>query len=882
MAHAQHARFDEHVAIVVGEAVERGFDPLEILTRHGSAARRRDGAIRLGQGVVGAVLEDRFAPHVAFGLVPVSIAVDHLVERGLVEPALERRFAAILEAVEIAEHFPTHGLHEVRTRLPRPHGWPRLQPHERSQPREVLLQQGFDGGRVTGAGAGDQVTGIDGLAHVRMIRAPTRSRVASPPSAVSHRRMSATPPAPLRSAPAHIHRTVAATVLSGLLVAQDPADFQAKVEADGGFSPNRDALVDENGESWLRLRVVDAMTGEPLRSAEVLLIAESAAPITGEFHYAMRADADSYGFVEVRVDAGAEDYAPWSWAVVRAEGYSPIMRMRTFDSSIVRLVPAMPLRLQIRDWRDRPVPGVLVGHCKGCGHTPDLASGTTGPDGTVTLPSIDTWRGIHDNYVVHPDLQLGYDGNRWRVGSDPLVLLVGAGVVHRGRVVDHKGKPVGGAAVGMSTVHRGPWTKTLGDGSFELCGLDGPTDLYVQHEGRRYLFEERGTTGLRLELPKLPKKAPDHPDHVFHVELSETEREAQKVQRDQRLRLHEQREAQWPRVHVRVAGQWPENGSVELQMRRRSIDLDSAIARGETVGLPDEECYFVLRGPYGAEQFVPLDREQAIRDGAVRLQWFAPTMVEGQVLDAGGEPARFEAAIAYSCDEEVSEDQFRTFEGGLALPTFFSGPFWLVVRDRRSRAQRILPVDLPERSEDAFVDVGTVELVHEPPHRFVDAEGQPLAGGTVRVLRAGWCDVDDGWKFDLDDRGTAWLPDLREGDALLVRPAPIPLAGEGEELVIDLPSRFVIGAEVPAVFRRHAGQLRLDVDGGDAVVHAMFGDRVVPVRPDRPSTLVRGLPPGSTSIYLGAIGRQSGYALAELPEDGTPAVVSGSLEPRRE
>ncbi|MCK5941559.1 MAG: hypothetical protein KAI24_06290, partial [Planctomycetes bacterium] len=387
----------------------------------------------------------------------------------------------------------------------------------------------------------------------------------------------------------------------------------------------------DGGERWFACRVVDAITGEGIPAAEVLLLAESATPIAGELPVQMRAEADYDGFVSIRVDAGAENYRPWGWLCVRAAGYGQSMRMGMFDDPIVRLMPGVSVPVQVRDWRDQPVADVLVGFCSGCGHTPDLVHGRTGADGVVTLPGVDIHNGIADFYLVHPDLDLGYLSPTWYPGRRPMVLRAGVGVVHRGVVVDDRGRPVAGAAVGMSTVHRGPWTRTQPDGSFTLCGLDGLADLWVHTDGRRLLFEANGTTGLHLRVPPPPAGGDQEPGKEPTVQVFDLEPEQRarlEQQREHEDAIAEARERAWPRVPVRVVG-GTESVSVELRTATQSWDLDDAIASGEPVALPDGE--FVFRMTAGESlRIVPGDRAAAVADGVVRLRWFAPTRIEGR------------------------------------------------------------------------------------------------------------------------------------------------------------------------------------------------------------------------------------------------------------
>ncbi|MFK7739223.1 MAG: hypothetical protein AB8H80_02780 [Planctomycetota bacterium] len=675
---------------------------------------------------------------------------------------------------------------------------------------------------------------------------------------------------------------IAGHLLRCCCVALPPAALAQSVEIVDERLPQREALVTSGDEVWLQLRLVDAMTGESLASGEVLLIDELPTPVTGEFHYEMRAEADSDGYVAMRVDAGAEDYRPWGWMLARSDGYCSLLRRETFADPIVRLVPAVPLRLQIRNWRGQPVPGALVGHCDGCGHTPDLVHGVTGPDGVVDLPSTDTWRGTNENYVVHPDLGMGYTGGRWRPGAAPLVLDIERGRAHEGRVVDHRGRPVAaGAFVGAPAVHRGPWTRTRDDGSFQLCGLGGADDLEVRVGDRRYLFARQGTKRLRLELPNPAHFAP-HADGMHHVERTEVQRPLRSRQAFESVAKREARRVLGPRVVVRTVG-LPADGRVRLCSPDGDQDIDDAIARGEPVVLPDTEFVFELSAQ-SSQRYLEIDRERAQREGRVRLHWFAPTMLEGQVRTASGEPARFEAAIVATCtdvpkwrgdeagaelaSQQISPRSIQTSgRGALSLPTELSGSHWLIVRRRlagsRQYGVRILPIELPERGDRAVLDVGTIIIPDEPQHQFVNSEGAPLSKGAVRVLRAGWCNVDRGWRFDLDDDGRAWLPDLRPGDALLVTGHSV-LQGVGEVHIgtprvgvrIDLPARFVIGDTARSIFKLPAGGLLFEVDAGGETAFATIGDQVVALKPGT-VTLVGRIPAEYDYLAIAAPGRKS-------------------------
>ena len=643
---------------------------------------------------------------------------------------------------------------------------------------------------------------------------------------------------------AHPHRyTAVALGLAAALGAQAPSTTVLD-----GPSLTGDAVFGaEDGQRWLTCRVVDGVSGAGIAGAEVLLLAEASAPVGGELPVAMRLVADADGMVVARVDDGADGHRPWSWICARASGYGQRMAMGSFDDPIVRLSPVASVRAEVRDWRDQPVPDVLVGFCSGCGHTPDLVHGRTDAAGRITLPGVDVHAGIADFYLVHPALDLGYLSPNYFPGRLPMVLRTGPGIAHRGVVVDPAGRPVAGASVGTSTVHRGPWTRTAADGSFTLCGLSEPMDLWVHVDGRRILFEEDGVDAMRLQLPSADG---DDEEGVQVLDLTDEQRARREERRAREQARAAAQEGSWPLVSVRTVG-LPDDGTVTLRTRSRSWDVTDAVAAGEPVRIPDEPAVFWLNAEDTGRVF-PVDRREAVAAGVVRLPWFAPTRIEGRVLDEGGEPLAARAYVGPPGSSAPDDRaKWQVVRGALSLPTDRSGPTWLFVEAADHPGTRILTVDLPARGDDAHVELGDVVVSGQPAHRFERSDGTPLEDGSVHLLRAGWMDFDGSWawRFEADADGHFWLPDLEPGDALLVRSVAPPAAGLDELEVVTLPSRFVVGASPPAVFRMHGGELRLEVAAGDEHAYATFGDRVVPV--DGP-TVVRGLEARSHDVWIGA------------------------------
>jgi hypothetical protein len=603
----------------------------------------------------------------------------------------------------------------------------------------------------------------------------------------------------------------------------------------------------EDGQRWLTCRVVDGISGAGIAGAEVLLLAEANAPVGGELPLAMRLVADADGVVVARVDEGADGHRPWSWMCARASGYGQRMAMGSFDEPIVRLSPGATVRAEVRDWRDQPVPGVLVGFCSGCGHTPDLVHGRTDAAGRITLPGVDVHAGIADFYLVHPALDLGYLSPDSFPGRLPMVLRTDPGIAHRGVVVDPSGRPVAGASVGASTVHRGPWTRTAADGSFTLCGLSEPMDLWVHVAGRRILFEEDGVDSMRLQLPDV---GGDNEEGVQVVDLTDEQRARREERRAREQARAAAQERSWPQVSVRAVG-LPEDGTVTLRTRSRAWDVTDAVASGEPVRIPDEPAVFWLYAEDTGRVF-PVDRREAAAAGVVRLPWFAPTRIEGRVLDEDGESLAARAYVGPPGSSAPDDRaKWQAVRGALSLPTDRTGPSWLFLEAADHPGTRILTIDLPARGDDAHLELGDVVVRGQPAHRFERSDGTPLEDGSVHLLRAGWMDFDGSWawRFEADADGHFWLPDLEPGDALLVRSAAPASADLEDVSVVGLPSRFVVGAAPPAVFRMHGGELRLEVAAGDEHVYATIGDRVVPV--DGP-TVVRGLEVRSHDVWIGA------------------------------
>ncbi|MFT7535955.1 MAG: hypothetical protein ACI85K_001908 [Hyphomicrobiaceae bacterium] len=606
------------------------------------------------------------------------------------------------------------------------------------------------------------------------------------------------------------------------------------------------------GEKWITIRVVDKLSGEPIPEAELLLIAESNAPVGGEPIDAWRDVADDDGFLSLRVDKGADEYQLWNWVCVRAPGYCQHMRMSAFDDEVIALLPSVAVPVRVLDWRNQPVAGALVGFCSGCGHTPDLVHGVTGAAGLVMLPGVDVLQGIADFYVVHPELELGYNSPGWHPGKQPLVMRLSPGVPHRGIVVDHEGVPVHGAAVGLSTVHRGPWALSKADGTFVVAGTDSATDLTVQHKGREVIFACMGTEGLRLQLPKPIGKG------TVVVEVSEEAYDLDAARSEQLQTLREQRESAWSKVLVRTVGM-PKDGSVRMLTKRKTYKLDDLISAGLPVSIPDEEFVFELRGDGRRVRVIQGNRAQALQDGLVRLRWFADTIMEGRIVDEDGDAIRAMVRIEplHSNPDNRKALVEAMFEGAISMPVTLAGLHLLVIKERYSGATRTMPIDLPLRGDDVFVDLGTVIIRKRSQLTVLAPDGTPFKRGDVHLHRLGFRT----WEFELSN-DQWWGPDLHAGDSVVLAADLEPPTDLDVKQITDVSSRFRIEGEGPWTFQQHAGEMLLEVDADGASVGVTIGTTYLSLTGP---TLLRGLKPGTHQVFVSGVGRQSAIVEIEVP-----------------
>lgn len=163
----------------------------------------------------------------------------------------------------------------------------------------------------------------------------------------------------------------------------------------------------------------------------------------------------------------------------------------------------------------------------------------------------------------------------------------------------------------------------------------------------------------------------------------------------------------------------------------------------------------------------------------------------------------------------------------------------------------------------AFV---SAQDVHRGP--WARADGEPMAGESVRLARAGLQEADQMREFVLDDAG-AWVgPDLRDGDALVVKVA--------ENAV---PFRTVLAGGAPWSVRVPDNRVRLQVDYegiGELGAAILVGD--VDFVTYGGDTVLRGLPSGPIRFAVSARGRKA--AIVETVVTAEPRTIKVSLPAR--
>ena len=250
------------------------------------------------------------------------------------------------------------------------------------------------------------------------------------------------------------------------------------------FAAHPAALAAASQEEPGNVRVVDAATGQPVAGAEVLGVREAEVPVHGVTWSEARDVTDAEGWATLPEVTAKQEY---QWLIVRAEGYGIAGQMDVPKSGgwvvePVTLYPEVPASVRVVDYLGRPLEGLHLGLCVGCGHTPDVASTVTDSDGRATLPGVGLEiDGIADVYPVGNGVLTDYlhvDWDAARAGVYETVAEPGGTL--EGRLLRADGTPAVGYGVGVPERHRGPWTVTDDEGRFRCQGLKPRFASYLQ------------------------------------------------------------------------------------------------------------------------------------------------------------------------------------------------------------------------------------------------------------------------------------------------------------------------------------------------------------------------------------------------------------------
>ena len=232
------------------------------------------------------------------------------------------------------------------------------------------------------------------------------------------------------------------------------------------------------------VRVLDAATGEPVVGAEVLGVREAEVPVFGVTWSEARDVTDAEGWATLPPVTAKQEY---QWLIVRADGYGVAGQMDVPRSDgwvvePVALHPEVPAGIRVLDYLGRPVEGLHLGLCVGCGHTPDVASAVTDSSGHATLPGVGREiDGIADVYPVGDGVLTDYLYVDWDAARGGVYETVAEpGGTLEGRLLRADGTPAVGYGVGVPERHRGPWTVTDEEGRFRCQGLKPRFASYLQ------------------------------------------------------------------------------------------------------------------------------------------------------------------------------------------------------------------------------------------------------------------------------------------------------------------------------------------------------------------------------------------------------------------
>jgi hypothetical protein len=665
------------------------------------------------------------------------------------------------------------------------------------------------------------------------------------------------------------------------------------------------------------VRIVHAITGEPVAGAELFAIGEEAHPLPGQFRALARVVADADGIA----------YAPHreAWLMTRATGLGPTMQLAP-EHRVLPLSPAVDVPIRPVDWLGRPLVGAMFGFCGGCGHTPDLATAYVEADGVAWLRDVDPRGSFADIYPDTAPVCFTYTSTDWVPGDAPEEFAYQRGHELHGSVLQPDGTPAKFAPVGTYGVHRGPWAETDGKGRFRLFGLSEGESFFVEHAGRLIECPWPETMPCELRLPPpdgntvqslVPERprdpsGPNDPGELcaniefvdphgnaldaiswwtkdghrhcvrgsgpewllpgrYQVRIEHPDHAV--VEREQVVLPAEDQEFRFelPRLPtVQIVAEGLVDGTLTVVRADSEREFEAPLGSIEVPVRADETFAVRLRHAETQQsRWFQFDGGAALALGTVRVAWFAPTKITAQIVDERGAPAAADVQLLpratvlqsdIAFDPRTIDELVAAPDGAVALSSEQDRLCFLYVRPIAPELRpRLIAVPMPARADDARVDLGRIALTSAPQLALRSADGSLAAGNRAQLLRPGYGCFHGGvlpW-FPLDERGR-WLgPDLMVGDGVLV-----PGSKPGE-----LPLRHVVRDRAPAVATTPTGRLRLrvrDADGNPLAATVLVRDCAFACAGELELGQV---PPGPMVLFVLAEGSKT--ARIELPIDAS-------------
>ena len=643
---------------------------------------------------------------------------------------------------------------------------------------------------------------------------------------------------------------------------------------------------DRGGDEPCQVRIVHALTQQPLPGALLYIVRERSHPTGGAFWCDSKWQADADGFVRFP----GEDVPADCWVFVGADGFGTLAASKglpTHGDGVVELMPGVDWPLDVRDAFDRPLGGVDLGLCLGCGHTPDVRWVTSDLLGRAVLRGVEpAGFGSSTNRDLYPrgaERSPEYQSHRWQLGDPPTRLRLPSSRFVRGAVRSPNGRPVPGIAITSDRrQHRGPWSRTDANGGFApIACIEW---LVLQVGEREYTARPPAVADtFELTLPPAPLPSGQPKARVTVVVQDPAGRPLPGCRVALwHVGIHSADPAESVGLTTDAAGQ----GVAEVVAGQLGLEVAAPTStevgatmfaehrRDFVVGANAEERVVVALSPWSTMRIraadgvetvtlvtqsdawsfdlepgverriaVPGDEPFALHAGGVvgvdastrfyafpsppgdvvEIAPWPPTPVRLRVLDAGGRPV---AASVWLLDRNASNpsDAVHTDGFGRAVVTTerFGCAFLRIEPDHPGPRRRDVHLGLPRRGEGPF-ELGDVVLPDAPALRVLRADGSP-GRGRCELRRPGLVITRP-----LAADGGWDGPALLAGDRVEVsldddQDGPAPAAGAPTDVeVLRLPLAMTLRGDGPWTLREGSARLRLTLVDD----HGLFADDAV-------------------------------------------------------